>query len=121
MTHLHRVYKTVPDFDKRKQMVEELTVEWIEDGEMRVKQLAKRILSRGKWVTIAFKFQELDPQTKQYRRPKLSVRRWRWINGKYKYQSKFNISGVKQLMEIMEFGSECFYDEIETFTRTGVQ
>jgi len=115
MTHLH------PDFDERRQMVEELTVEWIEDGEMRVKQLAKKILSRGSWATIAFKFQELDPKTKQYRRPKLSVRRWRWNKGQYKYQSKFNISGVKQLMEIMEFGSECFYDEIETYAKTGVQ
>jgi hypothetical protein len=115
MTHLS------PYNDEQKRMVEELTVEWIEDGEMRVKQLAKRILSRGSWASIAFKFQELDPKTKQYRRPKLTVRRWRWIGGQYKYQSKFNISGVKQLMEIMEFGSECFYDEIETFAKTGVQ
>jgi len=115
MTHLS------PYNDEQKRMVEELTVEWIEDGEMRVKQLAKRILSRGSCATIAFKFQELDPKTKQYRRPKMGVRRYRWRNGEYKYQSKFNISGVKQLMEIMEFGSECFYDEIETFAKTGVQ
>lgn len=82
--------------------VEDLTVNWEEDGELRVKEVAKHCLSKGSWATVMFLFQEMDPKTKEYRPPKIGVRRYRKLSGEYKYQSKFNISSEKQAMEMVD-------------------
>ena len=91
--------------------VDELTVNWEEDGELRVKEVAKHCLSKGSWATVMFLFQEMDPKTKEYRAPKIGVRRYRKMSGEYRYQSKFNISSEKQAMEMVDviqnwFGAE---------------
>jgi hypothetical protein len=68
--------------------VEDLTVNWEEDGELRVKEVSKHCLSKGSWATVMFLFQEMDPKTKDYRAPKIGVRRYRKLKGEYKYQSE---------------------------------
>jgi hypothetical protein len=93
--------------------VEDLTVNWEEDGELRVKEVAKHCLSKGSWATVMFLFQEMDPKTKDYRAPKIGVRRYRKLKGEYKYQSKFNISSEKQALEMVDIMQNWFGEEGE--------
>ena len=93
--------------------VEDLTVNWEEDGELRVKEVSKHCLSKGSWATVMFLFQEMDPKTKDYRAPKIGVRRYRKLKGEYKYQSKFNISSEKQALEMVDIIQDWFGEEGE--------
>ena len=53
--------------------VEDLTVNWEEDGELRVKEVAKHCL-RGSWPPSCFCFKKWI-QKLEYRPPKIGVRR----------------------------------------------
>lgn len=90
--------------------VEGLTVNWEEDGVLRVKETAKHVLSKGAWSTVMFLYQELDPKTNEYKDPKISIRRYRKRGGQYMYQSKFNISSQAQAMEISRMIHEWYKD-----------
>jgi len=80
--------------------INELTVNWEENGELKVKEVAKHVLSKGAWATVMFLYQELDPKTKEFKEPKISIRRYKKRADKYMYQSKFNISSEAQGKEI---------------------
>jgi hypothetical protein len=80
--------------------INQLTVNWEEEGELRVKELKKHVLSKGAWATVMFLFQEYDKKTSEWRPPKISIRRYRKRNDQYIYQSKFNISSEAQGKEI---------------------
>ena len=77
-----------------------LTVNWEEEGELKVKELKKHVLSKGAWCTLMFLYQEMDPKTKEYREPKISIRRYKKRGDVYLPQSKFNISSEAQGKEI---------------------
>jgi hypothetical protein len=77
-----------------------LTVNWEEGGELKVKELARYVLSKGSWATVMFFYVELDPKTKEYREPKITIRRYRKRGDAYMYQSKFNFSSEAQAREI---------------------
>lgn len=81
---------------------EDITIEYEEDGQILVKQLDKVILSKGLWVTVLFRYQELIQDTGEYGADKFSIRRYKKVGGDYVYQSKFNISSAKQAREIAE-------------------
>jgi hypothetical protein len=80
--------------------IDQLTVNWEEDGQLRVKELKKHVLSKGAWATIMFLYQEFDKKTNEFRPPKIAIRRYRKRNDQYIYQSKFNISSEAQGKEI---------------------
>jgi hypothetical protein len=80
--------------------IDQLTVNWEEDGELRVKELKKHVLSKGAWATIMFLYQEYDKKTSDFRPAKITIRRYRKRNDQYMYQSKFNISSEAQGKEI---------------------
>jgi hypothetical protein len=80
--------------------IDQLTVNWEEDGELRVKELKKHVLSKGAWATLMFLYQEYDKKTNEFRPPKITIRRYRKRNDQYMYQSKFNISSEAQGKEI---------------------
>lgn len=82
--------------------IDDLTANWEdpESKELRTKELAKEVLSRGAWATVMFLVQDLDRKTKAYRAPKISVRRYKKSGGSYRYQSSFNISSEKQAREM---------------------
>ncbi len=82
--------------------VEELTVNWEQDGVLLVKELDKVILSKGAWSTVIFKHQDLDRKTGEYGPPKFSIRRYRKMSGEYRQQNKFVISSEKQAAEIRD-------------------
>jgi hypothetical protein len=83
--------------------IDEITIKYEdEDGTLVVRELAKEVLTRGAWTTIMFLYQELDRKTGEYGPEKVSIRRYRKINGVFRQQSKFNISNAKQAMKISE-------------------
>lgn len=80
--------------------IDQITVNWEEDGALRVKELKRHVLSKGAWATIMFLYQEYDKKTNDFRPPKITIRRYRKRNDQYIYQSKFNISSEAQGKEI---------------------
>jgi hypothetical protein len=88
--------------------IDQLTVNWEEEGELKVKELKKHVLSKGAWATLMFLYVEMDPKTKEYREPKVSIRRYKKKGDVYMYQSKFNISSEAQGKEIARMIGEWF-------------
>jgi hypothetical protein len=82
--------------------IDDLTVTYIEDGVETVKQLDKKILSKGAWTTIIFKLQEWVKAKNDYSPVKFSIRRYQKRNGVYVQRSKFNISSVDQATKIID-------------------
>jgi len=77
-----------------------------EDGHLIIKQLDKRVLSKGAWATVLFRYQQWQPETDDYGPDKFLIQRYRKSGGEYKRQSKFNISSAEQARKIIEALSE---------------
>jgi hypothetical protein len=82
--------------------IDEITINYEEDGIMVVKELDKIVLSKGAWSTIVFKYQQWEKAKNQYSEDKYTIRRYRKMKGSYSQQSKFNISGNKQAAQLAE-------------------
>ena len=82
--------------------VEDLTVNYEEEGVLVVKEIDKEILSKGAWTTILFRYRDYDQSTKQYSADKFTIRRYQKRNGQYQTKSKFNISSAAQAEKIVE-------------------
>ncbi|WP_275096789.1 hypothetical protein [Sedimenticola hydrogenitrophicus] len=82
--------------------VEELTINYSEDGIDVVKELDKVILSKGAWSTVMFRYQEWNRSKNEYSPDKYSIRRYQKRSGEYIPKSKFNISSKAQAEAIIE-------------------
>jgi len=82
--------------------IEDLTINYEEDGIVVVKELAKEVLSKGAWTTILFRYQDYDKNTQEYSPDKFTIRRYQKRNGQYQTKSKFNISSIAQAQKIIE-------------------
>ena len=82
--------------------VNEISVNFEEDGIVIVKELDKEILSKGAWTTIVFRFQQWDRKKEEYSPDKYTIRRYRKMQGEYRQQSKFNISSKEQAQKIVD-------------------
>ncbi len=82
--------------------IDELTINYEDNGDLLVKELDKEILTKGAWTTIMFLYQDLDRKTKEYGIKKISIRRYKKASGEYRQQSKFNIGSEKQAKQIVE-------------------
>lgn len=82
--------------------VDEVTINYEEDGIVVVKELEKVILSKGAWATILFRYQQWDAKKNEYSPDRYSIRRYRKVNGEYSPQSKFNISSPDQAQKIVD-------------------
>ena len=82
--------------------VEELSVDYSEDGVQLVKQLDKVVLSKGAWATVLYRYQDWDRQKDQYGPDKYTIRRYQKRNGAYQQKSKFNISSADQARKIID-------------------
>jgi hypothetical protein len=85
-----------PGEGRSNQDIEEITINYEEDGILLCKELKKEILSRGAWTTIMFYYQEYDRANQNYKDPKISLRRYQKKDGSYIPRSKFTISSLKQ-------------------------
>lgn len=82
--------------------VEELTVDYEEDGQLLSKEVDKVVLTKGAWSTIIFKYQDWDRKKEDYGPFKFSIRRYQKRNGQYQYKSKFNISSIDQAKKVID-------------------
>lgn len=81
--------------------VDELTVNYEEDGVMLVKELDKQVLTKGTWSTIIYKYQQWDNGKQAYNAEAYTIRRYRKMNDEYRQQAKFNISSRDQAIKII--------------------
>ena len=81
---------------------DELTINYSEGGVDVVKELDKRILSKGAWTTILYRYQDWVPSKDEYSKDKYSIRRYQKRNGEYQQKSKFNISSPDQAKQLIE-------------------
>jgi hypothetical protein len=82
--------------------VDDLTVNYEEDGILIVKELDKEILSKGAWATILFRYCQWDAKKGEYSPDRYTIRRYRKKEGIYTPQGKFNISSAEQAAKIVQ-------------------
>ncbi|XOF33272.1 MAG: hypothetical protein ACL93V_14900 [Candidatus Electrothrix sp. YB6] len=81
--------------------IDEISINYEEEGTLVVKELEKEILTRGAWTTILFRYQEFDRNKQEYGPEKYTIRRYQKRNGEYLSKSKFNISSAGQAGKII--------------------
>ena len=82
--------------------VEEITINYEEDGVLVVKELDKVVLSKGSWSTILFKYRQWEKNKNDYGPERYSIRRYRKIDDEYRQQAKFNISSKDQANKLID-------------------
>ncbi|HSO81974.1 hypothetical protein [Thiocapsa sp.] len=82
--------------------IEDLTVNYTEDGIDTTKEIDKVVLSKGSWTTILFRYQDWDRAKEAYGADKYTIRRYQKRGGEYRQQSKFNISSRAQAQALVE-------------------
>ena len=82
--------------------VNDITIQYEEDGVVLVKEIDKEILSKGLWTTILFRYQQWDKRKKEYGGDSYAIRRYQKVHGDYQQKSKFVISSSKQAKMIVE-------------------
>jgi hypothetical protein len=81
--------------------VEELTVTYEDEGIETVKELDKKVLTKGAWATVMYRYQEWNRAKEEYGPDKYTIRRYQKRNGDYQQKSKFNISSKDQAQSII--------------------
>jgi hypothetical protein len=79
----------------------ELTINYEEDGILLVKELDKEVLSKGAWTTILFRYQNWNKGKDEYSKDMYTIRRYQKREGEYLPKSKFNISSPEQAQKII--------------------
>jgi len=82
--------------------IEDLTINYEEDGVLIVKETGKEVLSKGAWTTILFRYANLDRKTGTFGKEIYTIRRYQKRQGEYLMKSKFNISSAEQAKKIIE-------------------
>lgn len=82
--------------------IDEISINYEEDGVLIVKELDKVILSKGAWATIIFRYQQWDNKINGYGPDRYTIRRYRKLKGVYQAQGKFNISSKEQAKKIVD-------------------
>lgn len=91
--------------------LEQISINWEDEGQTKVREIKRHVLSKGAWATLMFLYEEMDPKTNEFRDPKISIRRYRKRGDQYMYQSKFNISSEAQAKEIARVIHEWYPEE----------
>jgi hypothetical protein len=86
--------------------VDDLTIAYEEDGVETVKELDKKVLTKGAWATLMFRYKEWNAAKGEYSDDKFTIRRYQKRDGKYQQKSKFNISSVDQAKSMIEILQE---------------
>ena len=82
--------------------VDDITIQYEEDGVVLVKEIDKEILSKGLWTTILFRYQQWDRRKNEYGGDSYAIRRYQKVHGDYQQKSKFTISSSKQARKIVD-------------------
>lgn len=81
--------------------IEDLTINYEEEGIEVIRELDKAVLTKGVWATLLFRYQQWEPAKEAYSGDKYTIRRYRKMKGEYRPQSKFNISGKEQAQKLI--------------------
>lgn len=81
--------------------IDEITIDYTDEGILTTKQLDKVVLTRGAWTTIIFRYQNWDKRKEAYGPEAFSIRRYQKKSGAYQQRSKFNISNAEQAKKII--------------------
>ena len=81
--------------------IDELTVNYEEDGILTTKELDKQVLTKGAWSTIIYRYQVWDFKAQAYGPDRYTIRRYQKRSGFYQQRSKFNISSADQANKII--------------------
>ena len=92
--------------------VDELTVTYEDGGIETVKELDKKVLTKGAWATVMYRYQEWSPAKEEYSADKFTIRRYQKRDGNYQQKSKFNISSVDQAKSMIEILQEWTKDSV---------
>ncbi len=77
--------------------LDDIAVDFVEDGIVKVRQLDKRVLSHGGgWATIAFHYEEKDPEGPGFKPPKIALRRYRKRGDRWVVDTRFVVSSGEQ-------------------------
>ena len=82
--------------------VEDLTINYEEDGVLIVQETGKEILSKGAWTTILYRYKNKDRKTGEFGKDMYTIRRYQKRQGEYITKSKFNISSTEQAKKIVD-------------------
>lgn len=82
--------------------IDDITINYEEDGVQVIRELGKVVLSRGAWTTIIFRYRQWDQNKGDYGPDRFTIRRYRKMNEEYRQQAKFNISSADQAKKIVE-------------------
>ena len=91
--------------------INDLTVNYEEEGTLIVKEMDKEILSKGAWTTIMFRYKDLNRTSGEYGPDKYTIRRYQKQKGQYLPKSKFNISSKAQAQKMVEILSRWINEE----------
>ena len=86
--------------------IEELTINYEEDGVQIVKETGKEVLSKGAWTTILYRYNNLDRKTNEFGKDLYTIRRYQKRQGEYLMKSKFNISSTDQAKKVVDILSK---------------
>lgn len=86
--------------------IEDLTINYEEDGVQIVKETGKEVLSKGAWTTILYRFKNLDKKTGEFGKDMYIIRRYQKRDGAYLMKSKFKISSPEQAKKIVDVLSQ---------------
>ena len=81
--------------------IDDITINYEEDGVIVTKELDKNILTRGAWTTILFRYQVWNKTKQTYWADVYTIRRYQKRNNQYMPRSKFNISSAEQARKII--------------------
>ncbi|AGF78455.1 hypothetical protein UWK_01904 [Desulfocapsa sulfexigens DSM 10523] len=81
--------------------VNDITIQYEEDGQVLVQQLDKEILTKGAWATIIFRYKNWSRAKNEFTKEMFTIRRYQKRNGEYLTKSKFNISSAEQARKII--------------------
>ena len=82
--------------------VNDITIQYEEEGVVIVKEIDKEVLSKGAWATVLFRYRQWDKGKKEYGPDSYVIRRYQKVHGEYLPKSKFNISSNAQAEKIVE-------------------
>lgn len=72
--------------------INDITINYEDEGELLVEELEKVILNRGAWTSILFRYRERNKQTGQMGAPKAALRRYQKYQGVFKKRDAINLS-----------------------------
>jgi hypothetical protein len=82
--------------------VDDLTIAFNEDGIEKIRELDKKILSKGAWTTIIYRYDEWNESKQIFGPEKYTIRRYQKRNNQYWQKSKFNISSIEQAQKMVD-------------------